>query len=98
MVGRFNPTLQMTNGKLNVAGTLDDCAGSQVHIQAGVTQKGEVVSCNKTFSVTSSPFSWSMQVSVPFVTGTPAAASALATNQNGSGQSFPWNQANIAIT
>ena len=97
MVGKFDNTLRMTNGKLFVTGTLEQCAGSQVRIQAGVTQKGEVVSCHQTFTVTSDPFPWSMDVSAPFVAGTAAAASALATNQNGSGQPFPWNEANIAI-
>ena len=55
------------------------------------------MSCHQTFTVTSDPFPWSMDVSAPFVAGTAAAASALATNQNGSGQPFPWNEANIAI-
>ena len=66
-------------------------------IQAGVTQKGEVVSCHQTFTVTSDPFPWSMDVSAPFVAGTAAAASALATNQNAPGPPFPWNKADIAI-
>lgn len=95
MMGRFNPTLQISNGKLNVAGTLDGFSGS-VEIQAGVTQNGEAVTCHQTFNVTSSTnFQWSMSVSTPFVTGTPAAASALAT---GSGSAVPWDQAGIAIT
>jgi|SoiMethySBSTD1v2_1073268.scaffolds.fasta_scaffold1926833_2 hypothetical protein len=95
MMGRFNTSLQINNGKLVVAGTLDGFAGS-VEIQAGVTQNGEVVKCSKTFNVTSSTnFPWSMEVSTPFVTGTKAAASALAA---GSGGALPWTQADIAIT
>jgi hypothetical protein len=95
MMGRFNPSLQISNGKLNVAGTLDGFSGS-VEIQAGVTQNGEAVTCHKTFNVTSSTnFPWSMEVSTPFVTGTEAAASALATGSSGA---LPWTQAEIAIT
>jgi hypothetical protein len=95
MVGKFNDSLQMTNGKLIVAGTLTGFNGS-VKIQAGVTQNGEVVKCDKTFNVTSpTNFPWEMDVSASFAIGTAAAASALAT---GSGQSLPWTQANIAIT
>ena len=97
MVGKFDSTLHMTNGKLFVTGTLENCAGGKVNIQAGVTQKGKVVSCDQTFDVTTSPFPWSMDVSAPFVAGTAAAASALATDKNGASQPFPWNKGDIAI-
>jgi hypothetical protein len=92
MFGRFDPAFGWTagHGKLIVSGTLEQCAaGSQVRIDACITQKAKSVSCNGTFTAPtpSAPFAWSMEVSAPFATATAG------------GLSFPWvNGAPIDIT
>ena len=78
MLGRFNDTLQMSNGKLIVAGTLSDCtAGDKVRIEATLTQSNKSVSCHEDFQMPpSGPLQWEMDVSAPFVMGTASGSAA----------------------
>jgi hypothetical protein len=100
MLGRFNDTLQWTQGrgKLIVAGTLSDCTpGDEVRIEASLSQNGRSVSCNDDFTMPrSGPLAWEMDVSAPFVTGT-ASGSAVATNRDIPSQTFSWQQPSIGI-
>ncbi len=98
MLGRFNDTLQMSNGKLMVAGTLSDCTGGdKVRIEATLTQNNKSVSCHEDFQMPASgPLQWEMDVSAPFVMGT-ASGSAVATNRDQPSQNFSWQQPNIGI-
>jgi hypothetical protein len=97
MFGRFNSALSWSpdnDGKLIVAGTLDNCTpGNKVRIEVtSLRQNGDSVSCNDDFTMPQAgPLEWAMDVSAPFAAG-PASGSAIAVNRDQPNQSFSWSQ------